>query len=61
MEFLVRQYVSNRDKTNTRVYTIEDAVKILKKELTEVETVISWSNYVDLYFKGTNNYIRIIN
>ena len=61
MQILVRQYVPQRDKTNTKVNTIEEALKLLDKSLSEVYFKHDWLNHVDLYFTGTNDYLRIIN
>lgn len=61
MEILVRRYVQNSDKVNDKVTTIEQAFKILGKEHKDVESKTDWLNYVDLHFKGTKDYIRIIN
>lgn len=61
MQILTRKYKSNTDKSNKKVDTIEEALKILGKEHKDVESKTDWLNYVDLHFKGTKDYIRIIN
>jgi hypothetical protein len=61
MKILVRIYVPQKDKTNITVNTIDEALKILGKSLDDVYLKHDWLNLVDLYFVGTNNYIRITN
>lgn len=61
MEILVRRYLKNSDKVNDKVKTIEQALNILGKEHKDVYLKVDWLNCVDLFFVGTNDYIRIIN
>lgn len=61
MEILVRKYITNGDKSNKKVSTIEEAIKILGRDLNTVYLKVEWLNYVDLFFTGTNDYLRIIN
>lgn len=61
MEVLVRKYVTNGDKSNKKVSTIEEALKILGKDLKTVYLKVDFLNCVDLFFTGTNDYLRIIN
>lgn len=61
MKILVRRYVSNADKVNDTVDTIEQALKILDKTHNDVYLKLDWLNCVDLFFVGTKNYIRIVN
>jgi hypothetical protein len=61
MEILVRKYITNGDKSNKKVSTIEEAIKILGRDLNTVNLKVEWLNYVDLFFTGTNDYLRIIN
>lgn len=61
MKILVRQYVNNGDKSNKTFTNIDDALKQLKKGLNEVYLKVDWLNQVDLFFTGTNDYLRITN
>lgn len=61
MKILVRQYVNNSDKSNKTFTNIDDALKQLGKSLNEVYLKVDWLNQVDLYFTGTNDYLRITN
>jgi hypothetical protein len=61
MKVLVRQYVNNGDKSNKIVNTIDEALEVLGMSLNEVHLVVSWLNNVDLFFRGTNDYLRVIN
>lgn len=61
MQILVRKYVKNSDKSNKKVGTLEEALKILGRDLNTVYLKVDWLNYVDLFFTGTNDYLRIIN
>lgn len=61
MQILVRQYVKNGDKSNKTVNSIDLALKILGKEFKDVYLHVEWLNHVDLFFIGTNDYLRITN
>jgi hypothetical protein len=61
MEILVRKYISNGDKSNKKVTTIEEALKVLGRDLNTVYLKVDFLNCVDLFFTGTDNYLRIIN
>ena len=61
MQILVRKYVKNSDKSNKKVDTIEEALKILGRDLNTVYLKVDFLNCVDLFFTGTDNYLRIIN
>lgn len=61
MKILVRIYVPQGDKINVFRDNLEDAVKLLGVSLDDTKQRLKWCNCEDIYFKGTNNYIRIIN
>jgi hypothetical protein len=61
MQILVRKYIKNGDKDNRKVNTIEEALKSLSKGYKDIYLMTEFLNYVDLFFIGTNNYLRIIN
>lgn len=61
MEILVRKYVKNGDKSNKKVDNIDDALKALGKDFKDIYTEVFWGVYVDLFFIGTDNYLRVIN
>jgi hypothetical protein len=59
--FLVRKYVKNGDKSNKTVDSIELALKIIGKDFKDIYTEVFSGVYVDLYFIGTEDYIRVNN
>ena len=61
MKILVRKYVKNGDKSNKTVDKIDEALKILDKEFKNAYLFVEWLNHVDLFFIGTNDYLRITN
>lgn len=61
MKILVRQYVKNSDKSNKTVDSIDEALRLIGKSFKDVYLKVEWLNQVDLYFKDTNDYIRITN
>ena len=61
MQILVSQYVNNGDKSNKTFTNIDDALKQLKRGLNEVYLKVDCLNQVDLFFTGTNDYLRITN
>lgn len=61
MEILTRKYTKNGDKSNKKVDTIEQALKIVGRTVAQTKDIVPWLNYVDIFFDGTDNYIRIIN
>lgn len=61
MRILVRKYVKNGDKSNKTVDNIDEALKLLGKSFKDIYLKVDWSNQVDLFFKDTNDYLRITN
>lgn len=61
MTILVRKYVKNGDKSNKTTDSIDEALLILGKSLEEVYLKVEWLNQVDLFFVGTDDYLRITN
>jgi len=61
MEFLVRKYIKNGDKSNKIVDNIETAFKLIGRKQEQTKQIVCWLNYVDLFFEGTQDYIRVIN
>lgn len=61
MKVLVRVYVTNGDKSNKMVDTIEEGFKALNKSETDVRTKVNWLNFTDIFFRDTNNYLRVNN
>jgi len=58
---LVRKYVTNGDKVNRQVDTLEEGLKILGKTENEVTIKVDWLDFTDIFFKDTNNYLRVNN
>lgn len=61
MKILVRIYVSQGDKANIEVKTIEKAYSLLEQTKHNIKQRVKWLNFEDTFFNGTNNYIRIQN
>jgi len=60
-KYMARIYVSQGDKSNIDTKTFEKAVELLNVNPEDEKTRVKWLNIEDVYFKGTKNYIRIIN
>ncbi len=61
MEILVRKYIKNGDKSNKKVDDIDTALRIVGRTIAQTKCIVPWLNYVDIFFEGTDNYIRVIN
>ena len=54
--YLVRKKHTNKDKENNLVETFEQALILIGQ--TKVKQSVSWLNYIDHFFEGTDDYIR---
>ena len=54
--YLVRKKHPNKDKENNWVETFEQALILIGQ--TKVKQSVSWLNYIDYFFEGTDDYIR---
>ena len=54
--YLVRKKHTNKDKENNWVETFEQALALIGQ--TKVKQSVSWLNYIDHFFEGTDDYIR---
>ena len=54
--YLVRKKHPNKDKENNWVKTFEQALALIRQ--TKVKQSVSWLNYIDYFFEGTDDYIR---
>lgn len=61
MEILTRKYIKNGDKSNKKVDDIDTALRIIGRTVAQTKQIVCWLNYVDIFFEGTENYIRITN
>lgn len=61
MKILVRIYIPQGDKTNIGAKTLEKAYSLLNQTEHNIKQRVKWSNYEDIFFNDTNNYIRIQN
>jgi len=61
MKVLVRVYVTNGDKSNKMVDTIEEGFKALNKSESDIRTKVNWLNFTDIFFRDTNDYLRVNN
>jgi uncharacterized protein Smg (DUF494 family) len=60
-KYLVRIYHINKDKQNESVSTLEQALILLGKSESDIYNRVNWLQYTDLFFRDTNNYIRVDN
>lgn len=61
MKVLVRVYVTNGDKSNKTVATVEEGFKALGKNESDVSIKVNWLHYTDIFFRDTKDYLRINN
>ena len=61
MKYLIRIYHTNKDKQNEQTNDFETALKYVNKTEKEVYLKVNWLHYTDLFFIGTNDYIRVNN
>jgi hypothetical protein len=61
MPVLVRKYVKNGDKSNITKDTLSEGLELLNKTESDISLRVSWCNMEDIFFEGTNDYIRVIN
>jgi len=61
MKVLIRVYVSNGDKSNKTVSTVEEGFKALGKIESDVSTRVNWLHYTDIFFRDTYDYLRVNN
>jgi hypothetical protein len=54
--YLVRKKHPNKDKENNLAETFEQALTLIGQ--TKVKQSVSWLNYIDYFFEGTDDYIR---
>jgi hypothetical protein len=59
MKVLARKYVVNNDKTNEWFDSIDDGIKYLKQTEDKIRLRVEWLCYTDIFFKDTNDYLRI--
>ena len=56
--YLVRKKHPNKDKENNWVETFEQALILIGQTKESVKQSVSWLNYIDYFFEGTDDYIR---
>ena len=56
--YLVRKKHPNKDKDYIWVETFEQALILIGKTKESVKQSVSWLNYIDYFFEGTDDYIR---
>lgn len=61
MKYLVRIYHINKDKQNESTDSFEVALRHVNKTEKEIYLRVNWLHYTDLFFRDTNNYIRVNN
>ena len=49
---------TNKDKENNWVETFEQALILIEQTKENVKQSVSWLNYIDYFFEGTDDYIR---
>lgn len=61
MKVLARKYSVNQDEVNRWFDTLEEALSYLGQSKESIVTKVDWLNYTDIFFKNTNNYLRVKN
>ena len=61
MKYLIRIYHTNKDKQNESTNDFETALRHVNKIEKEIYLRVDWLHYTDLFFRDTNNYIRVNN
>ena len=56
--YLVRKKHPNKDKENNWVETFEQALVLIGQTKENIKQSVSWLNYIDYFFEGTDDYIR---
>lgn len=61
MKILARKYVTNGDKWNSWFTSLSEALEFLQETEENISVKVDWLHYIDIFFKGTNNYLRVNN
>ena len=56
--YLVRKKHPNKDKENNWVETFNEALALIGQTKENIKQSVSWLNYIDYFFEGTDDYIR---
>ena len=56
--YLVRKKHHNKDKENNREKTFEKTLTLIAPTKENIKQSVSWLNYIDYFFEGTDDYIR---
>ena len=56
--YLVRKKHTNKDKENNWVETFNEALALIGQTKENIKQSVSWLNYIDYFFEGTDDYIR---
>ena len=56
--YLLRKKHTNKDKENNQAETFEQALTLIGQTKENIKQSISWLNYIDYFFEGTDDYIR---
>jgi hypothetical protein len=59
MQILARKYVANGDKINQWVDSIEEGLQLLNQTEDKIRQRVNWSGYTDIFFRDTNDYLRV--
>jgi len=59
MKILARKYVTNGDKWNSWFTSLSEALEFLQETEENISIKVNWLHYTDIFFKGTNNYLRV--
>ncbi len=59
MTILARKYVTNGDKSNAWFTTMEEALEFLGQTEDKIRQRVDWLQYTDIFFRDTNDYLRI--
>lgn len=61
MKYTVRIYHINKDKQNELTNDWMQALQYIGKSEIDIYQKVNWLHYTDIFFRDTNNYIRVNN
>lgn len=61
MKYLIRKYHTNKDKQNESTNSFDIALQYIGKTESDIYLKVDWLHFTDLFFIGTNDYIRVNN
>lgn len=59
--YTLRKFNTNRDLSNIPLKSFSHGLELLNKRKEDIEVEVEWLGIMDVGFRGTRDYIRIIN